>query len=1259
MSLRPVAELPATTTTEVTPSLRASVAPTTQNTEDVSKLRVAGRYLGERLLGRGGMASVYAVRDVSTGRRLALKRLAHDANRKALILFEREYHTLASLRHPNIVEVYEYGSDADGPYYTMELLEGTDLQYLAPRPWREVCHWLRDVASTLGPLHARRMFHRDLTARNLWLTPGGQIKLIDFGAVAPFGIAGDVVGTPPFVPPEALHGRTLDQRADLYALGALGYWLLTGVHAYPAARLMDLPALWALPQPRVAQQCRALRGAAEPPIPPELDALLAALMSHDPNARPASTAELIDKIDAIAGFEGGETGTHAVAYFGSTKLVGRELESARFLAHLAGDRAVSLCYEAERGIGKTRLLHELTLQARLQRAVVLHVDAASHVGRYGVVQSLAFKLLEAFPEKARTLARQHASTLGHLSPALREALDLGQVTLGSMPPTFAEARVAMQTRLCQWFFDVTHGERIVIAVDDLQMVDDASAAALLALIRHPAQSPLVLLTALRTGQGLELPPASTALLQATQRLVLEALAPSETLELLCSAFGDVPNLARLANRLHRLSRGNPKHCIDLVEHLLHANVIGYADGAWVLPADLDAADLPKSGELTLGAALNRLPDHARTLAQLLSIRAEPTSLEWCSVLSEVTGPDLFDPLDILVSERVLTGSPDGYRFCDESVREQLRAEIEPRRARRAHRKLGKLLLANEVLTTSERLNAGVHLLKGGSRKGPPITARSALSLGLRELDELGASVPALEEAARLFQARGSSPREEVAILAPLTIAGLYCDRRLAARYAGRALAAFDAVLKLSLARKLRPLLGRFLSSYIALSWAFLGCLVRSRARAEPSFREVIELFLMSMSALTGVCTICIDPKGAATYAGMLEPLAVLGKSHVLTFIHEFCVSLVATVQDTPALAYARWQGLIERLQRPQDIRGFPMHYHVQYLSGALYAFGVLQSYRDSTRVLELADQLEQLETPFAQMSADKLRMLYHANQGDLALHQHFRERVEMHAIQQGSAWQVEVWAPGASIMVYLRTHDAMGMKREMEQLQRLSKDVPSLELYNQRARGTYLLLGGRVAEAVEPLEACTRETPQAVAGWARAHGALARAYNSLGRHQEALDICQAVLTRIAADDLMFTSMNLIVQTEFALAEAGLGRVDSAARKLDALLALHAPQGGPLTLGLIHEARARVARLAHDQAAQNLHFERMEKWYRDTSVPALIAYCETLRRDYPDGVEARPRGQEIDSDAVSDGITIQEGRPGKNEQSGGGRSGSTA
>ena len=117
--------------------------------------RRESRFTVERELARGGMGAVYSAIDRASGVRVALKRLSPSAPARMAALFEREFYVLSSLRHPRIIEVYDYGVDAEGPYYTMELLDGSDLRDLSPLPAGEACVYLRDVASSLALLHAR------------------------------------------------------------------------------------------------------------------------------------------------------------------------------------------------------------------------------------------------------------------------------------------------------------------------------------------------------------------------------------------------------------------------------------------------------------------------------------------------------------------------------------------------------------------------------------------------------------------------------------------------------------------------------------------------------------------------------------------------------------------------------------------------------------------------------------------------------------------------------------------------------------------------------------------------------------------------------------------------------------------------------------------------------------------------------------------------------------------------------------------------
>lgn len=208
---------------------------------------IDGRYELLALIAHGGWSAVHRAFDTFHHREVALKRLI--VSREApLRRFERffrgEYTTLARLAHPNIVEVYDYGVDAAGPYFTMELLPEENLLRLAPMPVLDSCRMLHEVAASLSYLHDHRLLHRDLNPSNVLVTVSGRPKLIDFGAVTSFGVSEDIMGAPAFIAPECLAKAHLDQRTDLYCLGALAYWLLTRRWAIDAVQLEDLLQAW-------------------------------------------------------------------------------------------------------------------------------------------------------------------------------------------------------------------------------------------------------------------------------------------------------------------------------------------------------------------------------------------------------------------------------------------------------------------------------------------------------------------------------------------------------------------------------------------------------------------------------------------------------------------------------------------------------------------------------------------------------------------------------------------------------------------------------------------------------------------------------------------------------------------------------------------------------------------------------------------------------------------------------------------------------
>ena len=177
----------------------------------------------------------------------------------------------------------------------MELLEGQDLRSGAPFAPREACSLFYDVVSCLALLHARGFVHRDVSARNIRIVAPGRAKLIDFGALAPFGPCELRVGTPLYVAPEVLLVQPLDGRLDLYSVGVALYFALSGQFPYRARSFTDLRAAWSRPPVPVDTLV--------PEVPAELARLTMRLIALDRMVRPRDAAAVMEQLAALGGLE--------------------------------------------------------------------------------------------------------------------------------------------------------------------------------------------------------------------------------------------------------------------------------------------------------------------------------------------------------------------------------------------------------------------------------------------------------------------------------------------------------------------------------------------------------------------------------------------------------------------------------------------------------------------------------------------------------------------------------------------------------------------------------------------------------------------------------------------------------------------------------------------------------------------------------------------------------------------------------------------
>jgi hypothetical protein len=198
------------------------------------------------------------------------------------------------------------------------------------------------------------------------------------------------------------------------------------------------------------------------------------------------------------------------------------------------------------------------------------------------------------------------------------------------------------------------------------------------------------------------------------------------------------------------------------------------------------------------------------------------------------------------------------------------------------------------------------------------------------------------------------------------------------------------------------------------------------------------------------------------------------------------------------------------------------------------------------------------------------------------------------------------------LLVHINENDVVGLRRVAERLGRLAAEIPSLERFALIAQAAHHKRRGRLDESVALLETATRLEEGPFAGRGPAIGLLAESYNALGDHARAEQITREFLASLSAEDRPYVRQTLLALIQHAHAGAALGDFDAAGRELDAALEEHAAGRGPMTLGLLHRARAQVALWEGDDRVFHTHLTAMERWLRPTDNPALIAACERLR-----------------------------------------------
>ncbi|MBN1652725.1 MAG: protein kinase [Deltaproteobacteria bacterium] len=1171
--------------------------------EDKEARRIADRYQVKDTVGTGGMGSVYRVRDESTGRTVALKQLSKTAFEKKpeyVALFQHEYYTLAQLAHPLIIEVYDYGVDEQGPYFTMEYLPGEDLQQMAPVDWRRGCAVLRDIATSLAILHSRRVVHRDVSLHNVRCNEKGRAKLIDFGAMVPMGIVKKVVGTPPFIAPEVMTQQPIDGRADLYSLGAVAYYLLTGRYAFYSKTINGLIDAW---RSRPIVPSKIITD-----IPAALDNLVISLLSLDKLARPINAAEVIDRLNAIADLPEKEPLELSQAYISTPPLVGRERFTTLFRKMMPGvmaSRGGTVMVESVAGVGRTRLLNALVLEGKLAGALVITASSVdARMGDYGVIRALIEDLLTATPSETLAEAEKNAAILSLVSPELHEKLGSPRLPSYNNPIEF---RARVQTALQSLFTSYSANRRLMIAVDDVHKCDEPSAAVLAAISRMTHRLKLALAVTAEIEIDRPYSEPVRMIRESGTVIELQPLTQEDNQNLIQSMFGEVANISIVADWVYEISRGNVRTVMELVEHLVDSGIARYQDGNWILPKNLREQNLPKNLEHALEARILKLSEPARALAESLSLVTEqiPLRLEHYVILSEdLDEKKTYLALDELVASQILVTAGDHYNFCQPGFADVLRHSINDDKKKSIHIRLA---LAYKSGNYRRPLALIYHMLQAGEEEKalelliPLITSTDIYK------EPYSIQVQCCEAALKLAS-KQNSRKIEMCIL-------YMCLIRLAKRY------------DILLLKYAKPLEEQLLKDSGLAFWDEVGNQLDPSERIKLCINRAFENWSSTPEQERG-----LDPVEAIRqlilYAvSVTSAIASSFNAKILSHVH-FLVVPFATISAAAdfieriirltldqVLGYSVTQQRLEmQTIFSQPIAELDEEYRCDFVNHTNpYTLALVEASNANPLALERADLLEQ--DPRFATHAWEVRLVANLYAGRSQQAFACLRQKELLAIQNPESdshllagFIFEAWAYGMS-------GDLMGLKQVLIPISEKAEKYPGWVPFLLAVRGNYHLLRGELAQARRDLEKMMEIAPigQHFA-WHRGIPVLVETLIEMREFERAYKVASQSLETAEAI-CPYPEAVRELHRVLALADAKLGNFAEATKRIEATIdkARNEEVGGE-PLGVLYEAAAWIALAAQDDERFGAYTELTAKQYKPGLNPSLNAKVEKLKEE---------------------------------------------
>ena len=647
-----------------------------KNKEDV---HFNGRYILHEKLGEGGMGIVHSATDRLTGQMVALKQISiapdklhHTTISKTLttkdlrLALAQEFQTLASLSHPYIINVLDFGFDNaqsdTRPFFTMTYLADSAslLKASSGKSIEEKMQLIQQTLQALNYLHRREILHRDLKPANV-LVDNDSVQVLDFGLASSHDhdVTGTSGGTPFYMAPEVWDGKPYTAASDLFSVGVMAFELIAGQHPFAPFnhsfidRVID------------DEPDFSLLSAND-----ELIDVIKHLLHKNPKSRFKNAQEAVKALSIALGQPIPEE-TEAIrdSYLQAAKFIGRENELNQLndgLQKAMNGQGSAWLIGGESGVGKSRLINELRIQAMVEGALVVSGQGVSDGGvPYQLWRDAIRRLI-----LTTDLDDLAASVLATIVPDLENLLGR------TIPPLEQLQGQANQARLHNVITDLftQQNQPVVLFLEDLQWASE-SLVVLNHLIQQAANFPLLIVSTYRDDER----PVLRQELSLMEHIKLARLSESEIKALSRQMLGDIGGQQEILTLLQQETEGNAFFLVEAVRSLSQEAGRLSAIGEMTLPAQLKAQGIQN----TIQRRLDRVPSHDQQLLRLAAVVGRQIDKPLLTQLADDI--DVSQWLRTCSDMAVLEVQAGIWRFAHEKLRESIIDNMETEEKIRCHR----------------------------------------------------------------------------------------------------------------------------------------------------------------------------------------------------------------------------------------------------------------------------------------------------------------------------------------------------------------------------------------------------------------------------------------------------------------------------------------------------------------------------------------------------------------------------------------------